>query len=432
MNRDEAALAGGMLRIAIQRMARQHPFYAHLLSASRLTCDPDVGTMGVTIREGRILFLYAPAFVVGCTYDELIGVFQHEINHILFGHVLSDPEDYPDVQARVIAEEVTANEWVRAPLPGRPLTLEEFPALKPLEDTQTRYDYLARNRPEPGRKTVPSGRKTDSSGPKSSPQARKSAPEGVKLWPVHRENDDLAPLDNHDLWGEARENRVLGELIVASAVRAARRDMDDGQWQAVPAELQQRIEELTAGQSPGSATEPLPGTGSNGLVDWRMQLRRYLARIAMPHPTFGRPPRRMPELIGVLPAQCRRALKPMVMAVLDTSASMGPDLLGIIEGELKRLVRDHQVTVVECDAAIQACYPYRGSLSMVHGRGGTDLRPPFEPQFLAAIRPDVIVYFTDGAGPAPEHPPPVSVIWCLMPGGVSPSSWGRQIRIPEP
>ena len=431
MKEAESALANGRLQIAIQRMVKEHPFHAHLLSSDSLICDPGVKTMGVTICNGRIQFPYAPEFVLRCSYDELIGVFQHEVNHLLFGHVLADPEEYPNSDARIIAEEVTVNEWVAAPLPGRPLTLDQFPALKPLENTKTRYAYLARKTADQGRKAGPPGRKTDALGPKSGLSAPKSGPVGPESSPIPPGIGGVAPLDNHDIWGGARENPVLGKLVIAAAVHEAREALDDSQWQALPGEVRQRVEELTAGQSPGADTENLPCTGIGGAIDWREQLRHYIAQSAMLHPAFHRPPRRMPDLIGILPAQCRLAIKPVVMAIIDTSDSMVVALLAIIDAELKRLARDYQVTVVECDAMIQACYPYRGSLKVVHGRGGTDLRPPFEAQFLAKIRPDVIVYFTDGDGPAPDRPPLMPVVWCVTPLGSRPVAWGRQIQIPE-
>lgn len=425
----ESALAKGMLQIAIRRMVKEHPFHAHLLSPDSLVCDPSVGTMGVTIRGQRIQFPYAPEFVLRCSYDELIGMFQHEVHHLLFGHVVADPEEYPDAEARVIAEEVTVNEWVTAPLPGWPLKLDRFPALKPLENTKARYAYLARKTAAEGQEMGPPGQKTVPSGPKSGPRAPKSCPAGPESWMASPAMDDTVSLDNHDIWGEARENPLLGRLVIASAVGEARQALDDSQWQALPGELRGRIEELTAGQSPGTDTDDLGDAEIGGAIDWREQLRRYLARSAVPHPAFHRPPRRMPELIGILPAQCRLAVKPVVMAVIDTSGSMGIALLEIIDAELKRLAHEYQVMVVECDAEIQTRYPYRAGLEIIHGRGGTDLRPPFEARFLAMIRPDVVVYFTDGEGPAPDHPPPIPVIWCLTPDGSRPAAWGREIHM---
>ena len=228
MKEAESALANGMLQIAIRRMVKEHPFHAHLLSPDSLVCDPGVKTMGVTICNGRIQFPYAPEFVLRCSYDELIAMFQHEINHLLFGHILADPEEYPNSDARIIAEEVTVNEWVVAPLPGQPLTLDQFPALKPLENTKTRYAYLARKTPD-------QGRKTDALGPKSGLSAPKSHAVGPESSPIPPGIGGVAPLDNHDIWGEAHENPVLEKLVIAAAVHEAREALDDSQWQALPA-----------------------------------------------------------------------------------------------------------------------------------------------------------------------------------------------------
>lgn len=119
------------------------------------------------------------------------------------------------------------------------------------------------------------------------------------------------------------------------------------------------------------------------------------------------------------------------MAVIDTSGSITPYLIESINAELVRLARDYPVVVVECDAAIKAVYNYR-PVKKVTGRGGTDFRPVFEPEFLRRHKPDLIVYFTDGFGTAPERPPRVPVIWCLTPHGEAPTDWGRVIKMENP
>ena len=116
------------------------------------------------------------------------------------------------------------------------------------------------------------------------------------------------------------------------------------------------------------------------------------------------------------------------MAVIDTSGSITPDLLELIDAELARLAKQYSVTVVEGAVKKHAVHPYR-PLTAVHGRGGTDLRPPFEKDFLRKHRPDIVVYFTDGFGPAPARPPRVPTIWCLVPGGEVPVDWGRKIHM---
>jgi predicted metal-dependent peptidase len=114
------------------------------------------------------------------------------------------------------------------------------------------------------------------------------------------------------------------------------------------------------------------------------------------------------------------------VAVIDTSASMSAATLSVVSVELSALAAARRVIVVECDAAIQAVYPFR-PLSKLRGRGGTDLRPPLAPSFLKALGADCVVYFTDGAGPAPERPSPVPVLWCLTDGGTAPVGWGIRV-----
>jgi predicted metal-dependent peptidase len=119
------------------------------------------------------------------------------------------------------------------------------------------------------------------------------------------------------------------------------------------------------------------------------------------------------------------------MVVIDTSASMTDDLLELIDAELAKLARGHDVTIVECDYSIQRVYEYRHRLKTLAGRGGTNFRPPLEKQFLRKHHPDLIVFFTDGEGPAPAKPPRVPLIWCVTPRGRAPVDWGKKIQMED-
>jgi predicted metal-dependent peptidase len=85
--------------------------------------------------------------------------------------------------------------------------------------------------------------------------------------------------------------------------------------------------------------------------------------------------------------------------------------------------------VVECDTKVQKVYRYRRRLQQVRGRGGTDFRPPLERAFLAKLRAELVIYFTDGDGEAPSKPPSCPLIWCLTEGGESPAAWGQVVRM---
>lgn len=185
---------------------------------------------------------------------------------------------------------------------------------------------------------------------------------------------------------------------------------------------------LGVGTLPGGDGYTLRGDQA-GRLDWKRLLRRVVGEVLAAQPAFDRPPRRCPDLIGVLPGRRRLASDATVVAVVDTSGSVPDDTLEQIDGELRRMSRTFTVHVVECDCAIQRVSRRVSRLGRVTGRGGTDFRPPLEPPFLRGLRAGLVVYFTDGLGPAPDDPPPVPVVWCLGPGGQPPASWGQVIRM---
>ena len=199
--------------------------------------------------------------------------------------------------------------------------------------------------------------------------------------------------------------------------------MTADEWEKIQPGLRNQIDRL-CNNAPGSGTERLEH--GRAKVDWRLVLRKYVRQAVSVEPTFQRPSRRFPTLTGIIPGKVHRA-RAKVMAVIDTSGSIDNAVLSQISAELRLMVGTHEVVVLECDAAIQAIYPLRGEITSVSGRGGTDLRPPFESDILKKIHPDAIVYFTDGMGLAPPCPPRIPVIWCLTPGGQQPAPWGRAI-----
>ena len=283
------------------------------------------------------------------------------------------------------------NEWVPEPLPGDPILLKDFPQLRPMEDTDTRYRRLAAKG-----KTPP----------------------------------DPAPLDNHDVWQEARAAGRAGEAVVMSAVGRAAEMLTEEEMAGMSDELLEAIREAARGKAAGRDTEKLAQHQATTL-SWKTLLQRFVSRVS-PTPSYLRPPRRFPELIGIVPGNTRRPTKARVMAVIDTSGSMTTELSVQIGGELKKMSASHEIVIVECDAEIQRIYPFKGELGEVQGRGGTDLRPPFEPEVLAKIRPDVVVFFTDGDGPAHKVGPRVPVLWCLTPGADPPAKWGRTVWMSNP
>lgn len=384
--RDDAAVA--RVRQSTRAMASSYPFYARVCSTWRVSASETVPTAGVHLDQGVVVLTVNPAFIAPLSAEELRGVLHHECLHVVFGHLTYPAADYPDRNALVIAQEVTVNEHIPERLPGTPILLEHYPDLPPNEDTRTRYYRL----------------------------------EGVCA-------GSPTPLDCHDGWLSVPASE-LDKLAVGAQVRAAAGQAGPEELGALPATVQTEISRAH-GTRPGDRMEDLVG-GAPAERDWRKVLHAVVADLLrVPARRIGKPSRRLPELVGIVPGRIMEPDRATVMAVVDTSGSMTARMLADISAELALMDRTADILVVECDTRVQRVYPFDGHLSRVHGRGGTDLRPPFERAFLASHRPDVMVLFTDGFGPAPSRRPPIPVIWCLSPGGVAPAGWGRVLKAGE-
>lgn len=131
------------------------------------------------------------------------------------------------------------------------------------------------------------------------------------------------------------------------------------------------------------------------------------------------------------------------MFIFDTSASMNLEML--------KIALAHTVGVLT-QCGIQECYfmevdyqvatpPTLVNLSYFlredfafKGRGGTSFLPAFDALNKMTDKPDIVWYWTDGDGQAPENPPfGVEVIWGLIPERWSrrPATWGHLVVISE-
>lgn len=442
-SRDQLARLIAMGRIKLARamslLLRSHPFHGHVAAGWRARPEPSAGTMGVYWACGGVQLVWAPEFVHRISDAELAGVLLHEVHHVVLRHPFLFPEqanpppDF-DAYAAIVAEEVTVNEFVTLPLPGNPMRLADFtkecPSLVPLESTRERYRKLydparARRHHEEREKF----KQTLEEQLKDLLAHLQGGATGPNPGPNPGQHPGQLP-DTHVGWGTFQSGGAAAALAVsvATAQAIARHG------HTLSPELQKLIQAAHSvlggapGSTPGGMLETLAGTAQAKLA-WQTILRRLLAVDHDRQPTYLRPPRRFPDLVGVLPGSRRVPTKLKILAAIDTSASMSAALLDEIAAELRVMSKSYDVAVVEFDAAIQRRYrvgPSHASasgddpLTEMQGRGGTDFRPVFERETLkwAADGGELsgAVVFTDGYGPAPELPPREPVIWVLMGG----------------
>lgn len=96
-------------------------------------------------------------------------------------------------------------------------------------------------------------------------------------------------------------------IVWAGMVHDAKRKVE-APFAAVAKQASQSMGLLsTSGSRDGIGS--LPGSGESALADgsatvpWQAILRRYVGRKLKRHPVFGRPPRRFPNMTGIVPGR---------------------------------------------------------------------------------------------------------------------------------
>jgi len=128
-----------------------------------------------------------------------------------------------------------------------------------------------------------------------------------------------------------------------------------------------------------------------------------------------------------------------IIAAIDTSGSMSPQILGQTLGMLDSLrrVNGFTLTVLQCDWVVQEVKSYEiwdepdFSKAKFRGRGGTNFVPVFdwiEKQMANGMRPDALFFFTDLYGYFPKEKPPYPVVWLAFERNLQPP-FGQVIRV---
>lgn len=167
-------------------------------------------------------------------------------------------------------------------------------------------------------------------------------------------------------------------------------------------------------------------------LPWRALLERFLLAHAAEDYSFARPGRREGE--AILPGRAGREAN--LVVALDTSGSIGRELLADFAAEVDALKGrlNARVALLFCDAALSADSPRRFEPweairfpALVAGGGSTRFTPVFDWIDAEPVRPDALVYFTDGLAEFPAMPPSYPVLWIVS--GNAPVPWGTRVQL---
>lgn len=445
--------------------AQQRNFYARLISSMVRVQKPGLGTMAVGIdKVGKFILFFDPEFIKNSSFYQLVMVCQHEVLHLLLGHIprflnvlsgLTDALEQAKFRSVMnVATDCAANELIRATpkfkdQPEYPyfmgcqendfrgaLLPDEFQL--PVDESMELYLYTLLSKIEDHIDTAPDGSKLHTLAVPHEDQGR--GPQGE----ITKGQTGMVSLDRifenrtgnpHKTWEEALEGLSPEELQgIAEKVKQETRNI-----------IRQAVSSIKdRGTVPGEVRDLIESWLRPPTIPWPEVLRALCQRTRQTKVGRGmaRPSRRSHGIPGILPFPGRaRDRKFTIAYALDTSGSMSTDDLQLALGELLGIAcadSDVSITVMYCDSRLHITYDVKSPGDVdwgVVGRGGTDFNPPFlkiQELMHTDKAPDIFIYATDGfaPAPAPENRITIPVVWLLTPDGVVPSpDYGIHIRM---
>lgn len=386
----------------------KEPFYAHLLAGMPREVSERVETAAVGWDGSQVQLIVNPGFFSTlASDDERVAVLKHELLHVVFRHLFRGTGRNQELEN--IAADLVVNQLVAPwPLPANVVTLDCFPDLKlePNRSLEYYYDRLA------GLRRPPSGASAAAPGDDTStPSEAEMAPNSAAML------DSLLAQGgrgDHSLWKlDASPAAAAASFAVEEAVLRASARLGAGGMGTLPAALREALGTIASQRRP--------------TVDWKRALRLFCSGTGSTRVrhTMRKPSRRYGTTPGIRIQRLRRLL-----VAVDTSGSIADSTLQLFFSEIHGMWRTGAaITVVECDAAVHAVYPYRGvPPQAVTGRGGTSFDPVFT--WMRERRAfDGCVYLTDGAANDPVVKPPCPILWAQCCSRHKPLPYGRTVVI---
>jgi predicted metal-dependent peptidase len=388
---------------SIIAVVRHKEFYGHIVQQFQkvfVSGDHPVNTAAVGRFKGEkfIKLIYNEDFFKGI-YDEQMssnkdkslalkkarllsaGVTEHEILHVVFGH-LTSTFNYADKQRGNIAMDCVINQniaderrqdfWIMPDRYGFPND----------QTSKWYYDNLKDNK-----------------------QYNEDVKGGVYG----------GMFCSHELWDEL-ENDPLAKEFIKDVIRKAKDNTTPEGWGNVSSNVKEAVDALLEWQP--------------SQVPWAKAFRNFCASSeeSVMEYTMSRISRRF----GTRPGTRRRDMLNIAI-IIDTSGSINDDQLKTFFNEVRWIWRNGAVVhIFEADVDIQSDYRFTGKFKgEVSGRGGTDLERPLT-KVDKMRKFDCIVYFTDFYASQISRKPNTPVMWVLSdPPDKSnwPCDWGKAVEI---
>ena len=220
-------------------------------------------------------------------------------------------------------------------------------------------------------------------------------------------DSDFTPNRTDDVWKDWKNK------MMAAAQQCASKGVDMGVYQ-------KRLDDLFRSE-----------------MDWKEILRQFLTPMFDSTRKWLPPNRRHVYKKMYLPS-LRKDKQLNIVIAIDTSGSTTGDIVKTFVSEVQAILNSfggYELRLIQCDMLIHedTTYdlqnPFLPDNFKLKGGGGTDFIPVFKLISQDTQEPEVLLFLTDGFGPAPKHSPNYPVIWGVIEGGVQPAPWGRSIPL---
>jgi predicted metal-dependent peptidase len=378
-------------------IARHKEFYGHIVQQLErifVGDDHDIKTAAVgRIRGDRFIKMYLSRKFFGDIFAEhglkkgwvyMQGVLEHEIIHIVFGHLFLIFQDRTrgNVAKDLVVNGIIPNDT----LPGNYVIPEHY-GFERGKSSMWYYTHLQNN-------------------PKYQQQCKSGAfGDGGLLSHI---------MSSHKMWADL-ENDLIAKEFAKDIVRKSKDLCGGKHYGEIPGEVLAQIDDLLKMEK--------------AIVPWGKVLRMFVASCA--ESVLDYTVKRESRRFGTRPGTRKGDVLNIAVAV-DTSGSITDEQLKIFFNEIKWIWKNGViVTVFEADTKIAARYKFKGKFTgKVHGRGGTDLNPVVQE---AEGDFDALIYFTDFEAP-PVKKARIPTLWVLhneIEPEAYPAKWGRYIRIDD-
>jgi len=363
---------------AIKTLLDSRPFYAHFFLDSRVEYDKyNVTTAGACMTSKGPILTFNTKYIDTLISDELAGVVEHEVLHLLFDHTSLKKDDGYDLTIANIAQDLSINQYIEK-LPNGCVTLPLIESklglkLEPLQTWEYYYTYLLQKKDQIG-------------------------------------DGDEYKFDEHGLQtgekeGSASDKKVNLRSTLDRAIKASK------------------------GNVPKSVLQIYDSLISEHKVPWQQVLSNFVARSIAVSTKDTR--KKINRRFG-LDQPGKKKKRELVLGVCtDSSGSVSDESFNMFLNEISRISTICQkLYLVDADCTVQNVEVVKKGKFIKrerHGCGGTAYQPAIDECLKRGC--DAIIYFGDFDCADTPQDPGKPFLWVGVGNSPKPGAFGAEIRI---